>query len=104
MTDFFHGWRRKTGITALLLALVLMTGWLRSINRQDVFSFPWVFPTTILASLEQSLVCVNYDDRESAAQPSVRVTFPASDKPTLDLPFIEWSSRFWGVRRWAMRG
>ena len=30
MREFFHGWRRKTGIVTLVLACVFMAGWVRS--------------------------------------------------------------------------
>jgi len=35
MDDFFHGWRRKLGVVTLLMALVLMGGWLRSFSATD---------------------------------------------------------------------
>ena len=40
MSDLFQGWRRKIGLTTLLLALVFMSGWVRSLNTGDYVSFP----------------------------------------------------------------
>jgi hypothetical protein len=39
MGEFFNGWRRKIGLAALLMALALMGGWVRSLNRCERFSF-----------------------------------------------------------------
>ncbi len=38
MGKFFNGWRRKLGLVTLILACVLMVGWLRSLNTQDTFT------------------------------------------------------------------
>ena len=35
MREFFHGWRRKAGCVTLVVALLLMAGWLRSRNISD---------------------------------------------------------------------
>ncbi len=40
MRDFFHGWRRKAGGVSLVMALLLMCGWLRSYSKIDLISFP----------------------------------------------------------------
>ena len=36
MREFFQGWRRKTGCVALVMALALMGGWIKSGTRGDV--------------------------------------------------------------------
>jgi hypothetical protein len=36
MSDFFHGWRRKAGFVTLLMAIVFMAGWVRSMSGIDV--------------------------------------------------------------------
>ena len=38
MGEFFKGWRRRVGITMLVLACVFMAGWLRSPFQQDTLS------------------------------------------------------------------
>ena len=40
MSDIFRGWRRKIGLMTLLLALVFMSGWVRSLTTRDDISFP----------------------------------------------------------------
>ena len=35
MVEFFQGWRRKFGVVTLVMALVLMGGWMRSESRID---------------------------------------------------------------------
>ncbi len=40
MAEFFRGRRRKAGIGALVLAVLLMGGWLRSLNVYDSVQFP----------------------------------------------------------------
>jgi len=35
MREFFRGWRRKIGVATLLMALVLMGGWVRSLYVVD---------------------------------------------------------------------
>ena len=39
MGHFFHRWRRKVGVATLLMALVLMGGWVRSLANEDEFRF-----------------------------------------------------------------
>ena len=46
MSDFFKGWRRKIGCVTLVMALVAMAGWVRSLLRQDIVSIN-VFPQQI---------------------------------------------------------
>ena len=36
MREFFRGWRRKIGVVTLLMALVAMGGWVRSLYSVDV--------------------------------------------------------------------
>ena len=38
MGEFFRGWRRKIGCLTLVMALVAMAGWVRSLGRQDSLS------------------------------------------------------------------
>jgi len=41
MSEFFHGWRRKVGCAALVMALVLMAMWLRSYLFSDEVLIPY---------------------------------------------------------------
>ncbi len=39
MGDFFHGWRRKLGVVALLMACLITTAWVRSLRVEDRLVF-----------------------------------------------------------------
>ena len=53
---FFEIWRRKAGCVTLMLALVLMTGWINSLFRSDrIILKRYGFVTEYLASEEGSL-------------------------------------------------
>lgn len=39
MREFFKPWRRKIGVATLLVALMAMGGWVRSLYLQDSFSY-----------------------------------------------------------------
>lgn len=41
MREFFKGWRRKLGCVALVMAMILIVGWMRSAVYEDVIRF-WV--------------------------------------------------------------
>jgi len=38
MREFFHGWRRKAGCVALVMACLFMAGWVRSLSRIDLLT------------------------------------------------------------------
>lgn len=40
MREFFRGWKTKTGVLTLVLASVLMAGWVRSRSRADTVMYP----------------------------------------------------------------
>ena len=40
MREFFKGWRRMVGCVALVLALTLMAGWIRSFRTEDIVLVP----------------------------------------------------------------
>ena len=39
MREFFRGWRRKSGVLTLLMALVFMAGWVRGFTTADQIEF-----------------------------------------------------------------
>lgn len=57
MHTFFHGWRRKAGVFALAVAMVLTGGWIRSRTVNDEYQF-WTRHETsaVLASEKVRLV------------------------------------------------
>ena len=56
MGDFFKGWRRKTGIVALVMACVFMTGWVRTYSVTDDIHVPLGKTTSFCASSYRRLV------------------------------------------------
>lgn len=40
MLDFFYGWRRKLGCVTLMMALLFVGAWIRSLNNFDVINCP----------------------------------------------------------------
>jgi len=40
MGEFFRGWKRKLGVTTLMMALALMVGWSRSLNFYNKIRLP----------------------------------------------------------------
>ena len=40
MHTFFHGWRRQAGVVTLVMALALMSGWIRSLSVTDSCQLP----------------------------------------------------------------
>ena len=57
MGDYFKPWRRKIGIVTLVMALVFMAGWVRSLTICDLFSCPLgKFIQVYLASENQTLL------------------------------------------------
>ncbi len=97
MRDFFHGWRRKTGVVTLVMALAFMGGWLRSLMVQDSFSLPYaLLPTLRLVSLEQSLVGLLIEDPTSMLMLQAWESSPPTDQPFYDHPGIEWRLKLFG--------
>lgn len=39
MREFFHGWRRKSGCVAMLMALMVLASWVRSRHIDDLMQF-----------------------------------------------------------------
>jgi hypothetical protein len=56
MRDFFHGWRRKSGCTLLLVAIGLCILWARSQLVEDTITFPIKTRSYLLTSLEGQLI------------------------------------------------
>ena len=40
MGEFFKGWKRRSGLLTLVMALVLLGGWVRSLSIYDIITFP----------------------------------------------------------------
>ncbi len=63
MDDFFHGWRHKLGLLTLVIAIMFVVGWIRSLVVTDSLHLPSrMLLTTLLPkqvySADQSLIIV----------------------------------------------
>ncbi len=114
MGSFFQGWYRKIGLATLLLALVFMSGWVRSFITGDFVTFPTRKQKTDagvrfilggLASLngiivwdtmyEESTDPDDFDIDVGSAYPSWG-TYP-TNKPNLNDPKLKWRWRWYGL-------
>lgn len=88
MREVFHGWRRKLGAVTLLMALLFMGEWIRSVVVADYLAFPVEIEIggrtlTGLAAENQSLVLyADPLDVESEPVPAVSEAPPVSG-PTI---------------------
>ena len=55
MGEFFTGWRRKTGVALLLVALVGNSAWIRSLSIHDSFIIPTNASLEVLSSGDQGI-------------------------------------------------
>jgi len=62
MGDFFCGWRRKTGVLTLVIALVFAVAWVRSIGVCDILVFTEGFTSECLQSLGGKLHLIEGSD------------------------------------------
>jgi len=58
MGKFFKGWRWKIGVLTLVMACVLMGGWMRSFVATDV----WFASTSRIASLNGNFEWMSFDN------------------------------------------
>ena len=114
MTDIFQGWRRKIGLTTLLLAIVCMSGWVRSFTTGDFVTFPASKQKTnagvlfTLGGLLSSNGMIVWDTMyEESTDPNdfnvdVGSAYPSwgtapGDKPNLNDPKLKWRWRWNGL-------
>ena len=69
MGDFFHGWRRKTGFTTLFAAFLFLSGWVHSLNSQDVVDYEGNSIFLTMASANGKLIGVWYPQPEMFDRP-----------------------------------
>lgn len=61
MSEFFCGWRRKTGLVTLLMACVFMGLWVRSYQLIDMVGIPKSIGKHFLCSAPEGLVWIAHD-------------------------------------------
>jgi len=92
MKEFFQGWRRKIGVVTLVMALVFMAGWVRSLVVEDELDFHDFVDMPYgslfidgLATCPDSLALVTYEWKmivEDVPNPTPK----DSDVPSSDAP------------------
>ena len=60
MREFFSGWRRKIGVLTLVMACVLMAGWVKSILAIDIAVIPFQANSAVTVFSEDQLFGVQY--------------------------------------------
>lgn len=85
MREFFKGWRRKVGCVALVMALALMTGWLRSQFVFDDFNIrAGTMNSFSIESKRQSLCfCWVQDNSESKSESEITIPFWMTHDPSI---------------------
>jgi hypothetical protein len=95
MREFFQGWRRKLGVLTLMMALVCMHAWVRSLAVEDVLDFhdfidrPYgYFFIDGLATRPNSFALIKYELKsivEDAPNPTPNDSkVPSSDAPQFE--------------------
>ncbi|MDB5343031.1 MAG: hypothetical protein JWP89_1408 [Schlesneria sp.] len=67
MREFFHGWRRKAGCVALIMACVLMVGWFRSRLVQDEIRISVCYANLFFNSCNSTLTWWQLSGLDSAS-------------------------------------
>lgn len=97
MQDFFRGWRRKTGGVMLLLACVLLAGWMRRLSATDgILVNGGPVGLIVLGSGDSSIVLVirKFDAAVSTLQ---LASDPYESLDSEAIPFI-WHCKYAGFR------
>ena len=99
MGEFFKPWRRKAGLLTLVMALMLMAGWVRSLSCFDFVNCRIGYETCLQISSNRSHLVVN---RIKESPDSIDVTmdwhtYPATDGE-LFLPPKNWDESIILVR------
>lgn len=87
MHTFFHGWRRKAGIFTLVMACVVMAGWLRSLFVFDLVGIHFGALHSLGIESKRQSLCVTWSEDTPAitTKTIIWLTLPPSIEGT-DLP------------------
>ena len=95
MGEFFRGWKRKIGVLTLLIACVLMLGWVRSLSIEDAATLSGKTTHLILTSSQSKMVLTRHRDATGMTAASYQAGWTSN--PITDV----WAStpiekeRFW---------
>ena len=95
MREFFRGWRRKVGCVTLVMACVLMAGWVRSLQVIEAISLPGTLNKTTLLMSNPHVLTLIFGPEESPADTGY-FWFESRDENPLDDFADAWSWRFCG--------
>jgi len=76
MSSFFHGWRRKTGCIALVMATVFVLGWIRSYDYGDFLTCESNDRLRVIASVDGRLYYWSSDSKPGLWPLSGYATLP----------------------------
>ena len=97
MRDFFRSWRRKVGVVTLVMACVLMAGWVRSFTFVEGVAIPiGIKMSASLVSNDSSLVWLTQDGGDFLMFPHFTSRrFSEIDDRIFENPFFQWRWK-WG--------
>jgi len=107
MGDFFKGWRRKMGVMTLVMALVFMAGWVRSLTCYDAVGYRWSNVEQVDFISFQSVLYL-WNQYPSATSTTLRIasnrTYPIhwysyrlpKDGLVLSSANLQWNWRYFG--------
>ena len=98
MGEFFRGWRRKVGVVTLLMACVLMAGWIRSLTHFEGVSLPVErMPNHFFVSWDSSLVWLTENAGVTGPYPRFKSrSITGVDDRIFKSPHYEWRWKWCG--------
>ena len=113
MKEFFHGWRRKTGVVSLVMACAVMGLWLRSLKVWDFYAFPAGIRHHQFNSIDGGFIWSSWDRQPPEDWASPDWEWIADDSDTAG-PFPDfvklwdnptnrrWKARYWYIYYWQI--
>ena len=98
MGEFFRGWRRKVGVVTLLMACVLMAGWIRSLTHFEGVSLPVErMPNHFFVSWDSSLVWLTENAGVTGPYPRFKSrSITGVDDRIFESPHFQWRWKYCG--------
>lgn len=101
MHEFFHGWRRKAGVAALILACAVFVGWMRSRVVWEVICFERGDRQQAIIVLDDGIAWESWDLSELGGAVDVWQTFEESDFDSIRSELVG-IRELHGVKEWRL--